>query len=133
QEKLDLTEVSSGLEFPEGPIAMADGSVLVVELKRLTLTQVRPNGDKSSIAELGGAPNGAAIGPDGAVYICNNGGLKWRKTPEGLTSTAGTPDSYRTGSIQRVDLASGAVTTLYEDAGGTPLTSPNDLVFNSKG
>ena len=31
--KLDYRVVTDGLLFPEGPIAMADGSVLVVEIK----------------------------------------------------------------------------------------------------
>src|SRR5260221_8728160 len=71
-----IREVTSGLQFPEGPVAMNDGSVLVVEITRGTLTRVRPNGAKEVVAETGGGPNGAAIGPDGKVYICNNGGAR---------------------------------------------------------
>ncbi len=33
--------VTDGLRFPEGPVAMPDGSVLVVEIERKTLTRVR--------------------------------------------------------------------------------------------
>lgn len=66
--------IAAGLEFPEGPIAMTDGSVLVTEIAAGTLTRVSPDGRIERIAELGGGPNGAAIGPDGAVYVCNNGG-----------------------------------------------------------
>ena len=29
-----IREIASGLQFPEGPIALDDGSVLVVEIKR---------------------------------------------------------------------------------------------------
>ncbi len=71
---MDMQQVTDGLFFPEGPIAMADGSVVLVEIGRKTLTRVRPDGAKEIVAELGGGPNGAAIGPDGAVYVCNNGG-----------------------------------------------------------
>ena len=71
-----MREITSGLRFPEGPVAMDDGSVLVVEVTRGTLTRVQPNGAKEVVAETGGGPNGAAIGPDGKVYICNNGGLR---------------------------------------------------------
>ena len=60
--------VASGLQFPEGPIAMRDGSVLLVEIRRGTLTRVSPDGEVSVVAELGGGPNGAAVGPDGAIY-----------------------------------------------------------------
>ena len=73
----EIREIASGLEFPEGPIAMSDGSVLVVEIKRGTLTRVHPDGAVERVAETGGGPNGAAIGPDGKVYICNNGGFEW--------------------------------------------------------
>src|SRR5205814_6538061 len=72
-----MREITSGLQFPEGPVALADGSVLVVEIKRGTLTRVAPDGRQTIVAETGGGPNGAAIGPDGRVYVCNNGGFEW--------------------------------------------------------
>ncbi len=126
----EIREITSGLEFPEGPVAMNDGSVLVVEIKRGTLTRVRPNGSKEVVAETGGGPNGAAIGPDGMVYICNNGGIKWA---EDGGPAEGLPAGYKGGSIQRVNLASGKVETLYTECNGHPLRGPNDLVFDSTG
>ena len=127
-----LKEIASGLQFPEGPIAMADGSVVLVEIRRRTLTRVSPQGVRTTIAELGGGPNGAAIGPDGAAYVCNNGGAwLWQ---EGATHLPdGPPQSYGGGSIQRVDLASGRFSTLYDSCQGKPLNSPNDIVFDSTG
>ena len=130
---MELELVTEGLEFPEGPIAMSDGSVILVEIKRKTLTRVFPDGRQEIIAELGGGPNGAAIGPDGAVYVCNNGGFVWVQTPDGLTAPHGTPEDYETGSIQRVDLTDGSVTTLYTECDGQPLRGPNDIVFDTKG
>ncbi|HUN28022.1 MAG TPA: SMP-30/gluconolactonase/LRE family protein [Steroidobacteraceae bacterium] len=127
-----MTRVASGLQFPEGPIAMADGSVVLVEIRRGTLTRVTPDGRRHTIASLGGGPNGAAIGPDGAVYVCNNGGAwEWERGETSLP--AGPPAHYAGGSIQRVDLASGAFTTLYADCEGKPLNSPNDIVFDRTG
>ena len=76
--QLKIREIASGLRFPEGPIAMADGSVVLVEIARGTLSRVTPAGKVEVIAELGGGPNGAALGPDGKVYVCNNGGFNWR-------------------------------------------------------
>ena len=76
-----LQEIASGLRFPEGPVAMPDGSFLVVEIERGTLTRIGADGTISYIAKPGGGPNGAAIGPDGRCYVCNNGGFRW--TPEG--------------------------------------------------
>ncbi len=124
--------VAEGLEFPEGPIAMADGSVLLVEIGRGTLSRVDSSGKVSVVAELGGGPNGAAIGPDGAVYVCNNGGFTWMEVGGALIPN-GTPDDYAGGAIQRVDLATGAVTTLYTECNGRPLRGPNDLVFDGHG
>jgi hypothetical protein len=65
---VELREITSGLLFPEGPVALADGSVLVVEIARRCLTRVRPDGAKEIVATPGGGPNGAAIGPDGKCY-----------------------------------------------------------------
>ena len=76
--------IASGLQFPEGPIAMPDGSLILVEIKRGTLTRVAADGAVSVVAELGGGPNGLAIGPDGAAYVCNNGGFQWTELPGGL-------------------------------------------------
>jgi gluconolactonase len=130
---MDLELVADGLQFPEGPIAMSDGSVILVEIRRGTLTRVHPDGRKDIVAELGGGPNGAAIGPDGAAYVCNNGGFQWVDRPDGLAAPHGTPADYASGSIQRVDLASGAVTTLYAGCDGRALRGPNDIVFDSQG
>src|SRR5438309_9371466 len=84
--------VTSGLRFPEGPVAMEDGSVLVVEMRGKTLTRVQPNGEKEVVAELGGGPNGAAIGPDGRCYICNNGGFDFKKVGSMMLPGIAPPD-----------------------------------------
>ena len=63
QSEPELTVLAEGLRFPEGPIALEDGSVLIVEIARGTLSRVN-NGKVEVVATLGGGPNGAAIGPD---------------------------------------------------------------------
>ncbi|MBJ7255127.1 MAG: SMP-30/gluconolactonase/LRE family protein, partial [Sphingomonadaceae bacterium] len=65
--------VADGLRFPEGPVVMPDGSVILVEIAQGQITRVRPDGSKSVIAKPGGGPNGLAMGPDGKLYCCNNG------------------------------------------------------------
>jgi gluconolactonase len=128
----EIREIASGLEFPEGPIAMSDGSVLVVEIKRGTLTRVLPDGSKEIVAETGGGPNGAAIGPDGKVYVCNNGGFEWHDLGD-MSIPGDQPADYSGGSIQRVDLEKGSVETVYTECDGIPLKGPNDIVFDSQG
>lgn len=114
--------VAEGLAFPEGPVVMADGSVIVMETFGQRVTRCW-NGQKETICTPGGGPNGAAIGPDGALYICNNGGLG-----PGYTAL---PDSF--GRIERIDLATGKAERVYEACGGRRLSAPNDLMFDAEG
>ena len=124
--------VCTGLQFPEGPIAMPDGSVILVEIKRQTLSRVTPQGEIEVIANCGGGPNGAAFGPDGRVYICNNGGFEWGVI-DGFTRPTVGAKNYTNGSIQAVDVNSGAVETLYTQCNGESLKGPNDIVFDQHG
>jgi gluconolactonase len=110
--------VAGGLQFPEGPVVLEDGTVLLVEIHRGTVSHVDHDGKVSVVGECGRGSNGLALGPDGMAYVCNHGGT-W-------------PD-YRGGSVQRVDLVSGVVDVLYRECGDVPLSSPNDLVFDSAG
>lgn len=125
--------VTEGLRFPEGPVAMPDGSVVLVEIERGCVTRVLPDGSQQVIAELGGGPNGAAIGPDGKLYICNNGGFHYVERA-GLLVPHGQAQDYSGGRIERVDLETGAVETLYKDGDfGCTLRGPNDIVFDDAG
>ena len=130
---MDVTVMTQGLAFPEGPVALSDGAVLVVEIQRGTLTRVAEDGTQSIVAELGGGPNGAALGPDGHCYICNNGGFEWHKGRDGRVFPGEQPANYTGGRIERVDLKTGAVETLYEACNGERLKGPNDLVFDQTG
>src|SRR4051794_41164532 len=130
---MEIRTLATGLQFPEGPIALDDGSVLLVEIARRTLSRVTPDGEVEVVAEVGGGPNGAALGPDGAVYLCNNGGCFEWEDLMGFTLPGPVPADWTGGSIQRVDLATGAITTLYTESSGRPLRAPNDLVFDEHG
>lgn len=129
---MEIRELARGLAFPEGPVWMADGSLIVVEIRAGRVTSVRPDGSRRTVAEPGGGPNGAAIGPDGRLYVCNNGGFEWHDVG-GLVIPGHQPADYSGGRIERIDLASGAVETLYRRCGPHPLRGPNDLVFDDRG
>src|ERR1700726_1785967 len=105
----DVRVLANGLEFPEGPVVMPDGSVVLVEIRGKRLTRVYPDGRKEVVAEIPGGPNGAALGPDGKCYICNNGGFGWTLSRGTMMPGAPTPHEYIGGSIQRVHLPNGKV------------------------
>ena len=138
-----LSVLSQDLEFPEGgPIYLHDGSVLVVEIHRQTLTQCFPNGSTRVVARLGGGPNSSAVGPDGNIYVTNNGGFEYvriqTKSGTSVVVPQGTPSWYAGGSIQRLDTTTGEIVTLYtygvgKDGSDIKLCGPNDLVFDAEG
>jgi len=130
---MDIQLVTEGLEFPEGPIAMNDGSIILTEIKGQRLTRVHPDGRKETVVETGGGPNGAAIGPDGAIYITNNGASFEFFENQGLLIPGPTPASHTGGSIQRYDLKTGELKTIYSECEGKKLVGPNDLVFDREG
>lgn len=129
---MKFREITNKLHYPEGPIAMPDGSVVLVDIERGDLSRVTPRGDIEVIAKVGGGPNGAAIGPDGAVYICNNGGFRWHSDKDGLRPAGQAPD-YSGGRIERVDLKTGEAKVLYSESASGPLKGPNDIVFDREG
>jgi gluconolactonase len=129
----NITEITDGLEFPEGPVWMPDGSLFVAELRGGRVTRVAPDGAKTTVAEPGGSPNGLAIGPDGALYVANSGGWGWQDLGGFFIPDAEQPDDYSGGRIERIDLASGDVKVLYTECDGNELVGPNDLVFDAHG
>jgi gluconolactonase len=126
--------IAKGLKFPEGPICMNDGTVILVEIARGTLSKIMPSGEVNVIANLGGGPNGAAIGPDGFCYVCNNGGFEWEISSDkkGMRPILQS-SSYIGGKIQKVNISTGEFVTLYSECNGVPLKGPNDIVFDKEG
>jgi gluconolactonase len=115
----DVEVVADGLAFPEGPVVMADGSVAFVEVVGGRVARVGADKKVTTLATTGGGPNGAAVGPDGALYVCNNGGM--------------TRASRSVPAIQRVEPDTGKIDVLYTHCDGQALGAPNDLVFDDTG
>jgi gluconolactonase len=137
-----LTEVVAGLKFPEGPLALAGGGLLFVECWGGTLSHVAPTGEYRSLADLGGRPAGVAPGPDGRLFVCNDGGLNEHETAAaiaaGIDLDADVALEPGGGSIQVVELDPVthdvlAVETRYAESSGWPIGAANDLVFDEWG
>ena len=125
--------VADGLRFPEGPVALPDGSIVLVEIEPGRITRIHPDGRRQLVAEPGGGPNGLAMGPDGKLYCCNNGGFDWLES-NGLLAPHGIAADYSGGRIERIDLDTGAVEVLYRSGDhGVTLRGPNDIVFDAHG
>lgn len=125
--------IATDLMFPEGPVIQADGSLLFVEIERKTVTRLTPQGEAEIVKNFEGGPNGMAVGPDGAYYVCNNGGFLFRKS-DGLNRTRpGVPEGYAGGSIDRLDPKTGEIQVLYDRCGSHHLVGPNDIVFDNLG
>jgi gluconolactonase len=126
----DVTILATGLGFPEGPVVCEDGSVVLTEIRHGRCSRVTPDGATGVFSNTGGGPNGLALGPDGAFYLCNNGGSRY---VAGTSMGQGPHPDYKFGSIQRIDPQTGDLTTLYTECNGNKLSAPNDLVFDGHG
>ena len=126
----DVRILATGLGFPEGPVAMPDGSVTLTEIRNNRCTRVAADGTVSTFSAAGGGPNGVAVGPDGALYCVNNGGNRY---VEGVSMGQGPHADYKGGYVQRLDSKTGAATVLYTECNGHTLSAPNDLVFDAHG
>ena len=113
------TLLASNLGFPEGPVVMPDGSIVICDGNIGEL--LRWDGSSmSTFAGTGGSPWGALLGSDGAVYVTQGGNVP------------GSPDQSAVAGIQRVN-ADGSVEMLAAEIGGHALAGPNDLAFGSDG
>ncbi len=112
------TVIAENLKFPEGPALDRAGNLFVVEMAAGHVSKIAPDGSVSVFAETGGGPNGANFGPDGQLYVCNNGGAAGGKREPGR--------------VERIS-PGGDVTVLISEVAGEPLNSPNDLGFDEHG
>jgi sugar lactone lactonase YvrE len=53
---MEFETIASGLRFPEGPVVMADGSIIVVEIEKKCITRCWDGGKTEVIATPAAAP-----------------------------------------------------------------------------
>jgi gluconolactonase len=126
----DIRILANDLAFPEGPVAMADGAIILTEIRGGAVTRVAADGTVTRLGQAAGGPNGLARGPDGALYLCNNGGSTY---VPGQFMPQGPAADYVTGTVERVDPNTGERRLLYHACNGHKLSAPNDLVFDRHG
>lgn len=133
--------VAVGLEFPEGPVALDDGSLLVSEMAAGRISVVRPDGRVEAVTDTGGGPNGLALLPDGRLVVCQTGGSGWKvrpwpfdvpgsvrlRLPDGPAAQPVDPQ------VQVID-ADGSVSTLHAAGDGDgALSKPSDVAVDREG
>ncbi len=103
--------------FVEGPVWFAD-ALWYTDIDGSTVSRVVPGEAPTVEYHTGGGPNGMTLGPGGALFVANNGGVlhELESQPSG---------------IQR--LVDGRVETLVTHAGETKLRACNDLCFGPDG
>ena len=112
---MEFRTLAEGLQFPEGPVALADGSVVLVEIAAGALTRIAADGTKTSSRGPAAAPTARRWVPTANATIANNGGFEWHREGGHIRPLTQARD-YAGGRIERVDLATGAVEVLYRAA-----------------
>jgi gluconolactonase len=120
------TIVADGLDFPEGPVWLGPRRVAVTEIRGQCVSLWEDGVLRRRIALTGGGANGATLGPDGALYVTNNGGVSLGHEGRWM---APAPIA---GRIQRVTL-DGDVRDVATALPGAPPNRPNDLCFGPDG
>ena len=113
---------ASGLGFPEGPLVLPDGRLAFVE-EYGGCVSVLEDGKVRTLAQVGGNPNGLALGSDGRIWVTRGRGAlgDWRSDP------------HVAPAIVAVEPATGAWEVVTTTASGRPLRAPNDLCFGPDG
>ena len=108
--------ISDQVGFCEGPVQCRNGSIVITSLSDGCLYKIE-NGQLSTLAMLGGGPNGAVEAGNGDLLVTQSGGVFLTK-PDVPPAKAGVVRVRPDGSFKTI---------------GSGPTSPNDLAFGHDG
>ena len=72
---MTIEVLADGLGFTEGPTLMPDGRIAVTSISHGCIYLVDPEGGAPERISTGGSANGSAVGPDGTLFVAQNGGI----------------------------------------------------------
>ena len=126
----DIRIIATDLGFPEGPVWMADGSVILGEISGKKVTRVAPDGTKTEIGKAGGGPNGCATGPTARSMSATMAARSMRRRrafcrPGRRRLQERIDPAHRPQDRRNQDL--------YTECNGHKLSAPNDIVFDRQG
>lgn len=124
--------VADDLWFPEGPVALEDGSVVLVEIRRQTLDPDRRGRQQADRRQAEWRTQRRGHRTRRPLLCLQQ---RWLQSVEhqGILYPGSQPADYSGGRIERVDMNTGKVEVLYTEVDGHPLRGPNDLVFDGQG
>ena len=106
-----IASPEDGIEFTEGPLWLADGSLLFQDIKAEKSYKVAPDGTLSLLRSNTGAANGQTFDAMGRVVFCEQNGRR----------------------VSRMNPDGSDVETVAEHWEGKHLNSPNDIVARGDG
>jgi gluconolactonase len=118
-EEAMMRTLAGDLGFTEGPLITERGEIVCVSISEGMLHHISSDGSATVLADLGGGPNGACPGPNGEIYVAQNGGNWMVGGGKGVKTESGVQ------AVRARDGDTRWVTTL-------PL-APNDLCFGPDG
>jgi len=107
----ELRIVATGMTFTEGPLWLADGTLLFQDLKASRTHAVDPDGMLRTVRDNTKGANGQTFGPDGRIIFCEQDGRR----------------------VSAMNRDGSGVQTVVEHFEGCRVNSPNDIIAARNG